>query len=317
MFQTKVAIPPTELNITYENSIMTLGSCFAENIGQKMQAVCFETDINPFGVLYNPVSISNSIRLLIENKPFTGNDIFKNRDLWQSFSHSSLFSATSPGKCLENINERFLRATSFLKQADFLLITFGTAWVYEERKSGSVVSNCHKLPARNFIRRRLTVDEIVADYSGLINELTTQFPRLKIIFSVSPIRHWKDGAHENNISKSTLILAIDELQRKFKTVDYFPAYEIQMDELRDYRFYASDMLHPSDVAVDYIWQRFSETYFDEVTTRMKKEFEQLLGDLSHRPLFPDSDEYLKFQQHVQKKKSDFEKKYPFLKSRLK
>ena len=316
MFQTKVDILKAEFNITYEDSIMTLGSCFAENIGRKMQDVCFETDINPFGVLYNPVSISNSIKLLIENKPFTDTDIFKSRDLWQSFSHSSLFSATSPERCLEKINERFWGAASFLERADFLLITFGTAWIYEERKSGSVVSNCHKLPASNFTRRRLTVDEMVADYSDLINDITTKYPRIKLIFSISPIRHWKDGAHENNISKSTLLLAIDELQQKFSEVHYFPAYEIQMDELRDYRFYASDMLHPSDVAVDYIWQRFSETYFDEVTTRIKKEFEQLLSDLSHRPLFPESDEYLKFQQHVQKKKSDFELKYPFLKNRL-
>jgi hypothetical protein len=316
MFQTKVDILPTDLKITYEDSIMTFGSCFAENIGRKMQDIYFETDINPFGVLYNPVSISNSIKLLLENVSFAENEIFKNRDLWQSFSHSSLFSATSPEKCLENINQRFSKAASFLLSTNFLLITFGTAWIYEERKSGSVVSNCHKLPASNFTRRRLTVGEIVADYSNLINELSTKFPHLKLLFSVSPIRHWKDGAHENNISKSTLLLAIDELQKKFGQVHYFPAYEIQMDELRDYRFYASDMLHPSDVAVDYIWQRFSETYFDEATTRMKKEFEQLLGDLSHRPLFPESDEFLKFQQYIHKQKTELEKKYPFLTNRL-
>ena len=316
MFQTKVAIPPTKLNITYEDRIMTLGSCFADNMGRKMQEVYFETDINPFGVLYNPISICNSIELLIENNEFTASDIFQQKELWQSFSHSSLFSATTAERCLENINERFRSAASFLTQTDFLIITFGTAWVFEEKRSGSVVSNCHKLPASHFVRRRLSVDEIVLDYSALILKLKTLFPKLKIIFSVSPIRHWKDGAHENNISKSTLLLAIAALQQQFDSVDYFPAYEIQLDELRDYRFYASDMLHPSDVAVDYIWQRFSETYFDAVTTGLKKELEQVVADLNHHPLFPESEEYRKFQKNTEKKITTLKKNYSFLENKL-
>lgn len=315
MFQTKVEIPKSDFNIAYEDRVMTLGSCFAENIGQRMQKLYFDIDVNPFGVLYNPVSIRNSIDLLIENRPFTHDNVFENRGLWQSFAHSSLFSDTSAEKCLSNINERFQHAATFLQRTDYLLITFGTAWVFEE-KSGRVVSNCHKLPTNNFVRRRLTVDEIVADYTALITRLAKIFPHLKIIFSVSPIRHWKDGAHENNISKSTLLLAIDALQKQFSQVQYFPAYEIQMDELRDYRFYASDMLHPSEVAVDYIWSRFSETYFDGITIGMKNEFEQLLGDLSHRPLHPESEEFEKFRHSVQKKKTALIKKYPFLENRL-
>lgn len=316
MFQTRVEIPPTDLRIGYEDRIMALGSCFAENIGGRMKDLYFEMDINPFGVLYNPVSISNSINMLIENRSFTEADLFQNRGLWQSFSHSSLFSATTAEKCLENINERFTDAVYFLQKTNCLIITFGTAWIYEEKKGGRVVSNCHKLPAANFRRRRLSVEEIVTDYSELVKRLSTLFPQLRIIFSVSPIRHWKDGAHENNLSKSTLLLAIEELQYEFENVEYFPAYEIQMDELRDYRFYAPDMLHPSDVAVDYIWQRFSETYFDETTTRMKKEFEQLLSDLSHRPLFPDSDEYEKFLKSTELRKLELINKYPFLVKRM-
>jgi hypothetical protein len=317
MFQTKVEIPPTDLKITYNDCIMTLGSCFAEHMGGKMEDVYFDTEINPFGVLYNPVSISNSIKLLLDNRSFTEEDLFQHRGLWQSFSHSSLFSATSAEKCLENINERFGDAIYFLQKTGILVITFGSAWVYEERESGRVVSNCHKLPANHFNRRRLTVNEIVADYSELIIRLETLFPHLDIIFSISPIRHWKDGAHENNVSKSTLLLAIDALQAEFENVHYFPAYEIQMDELRDYRYYAPDMLHPSQVAVDYIWERFSETYFDEATTLMKKEFEQLLADLSHRPLFPDSEEYEKFRRSTDKKKLELINKYPFLVKRMK
>ncbi|HEY6913366.1 MAG TPA: GSCFA domain-containing protein [Paludibacter sp.] len=317
MFQTNVEIPPTDLTITYGDRIMTLGSCFAENIGGRMKQLYFDTEINPFGVLYNPVSISNSIKMLIDNRPFTEDDLFQNRGLWQSFSHSSLFSATTAEKCLEAINERFHAAADFLRETNILVITFGTAWVYEEAKGGRVVSNCHKLPASSFIRRRLTVDEIVSDYSELVTRLKTLYPRLQIIFSVSPIRHWKDGAHGNNVSKSTLLLAIDALQNEFDNVHYFPAYEIQLDELRDYRFYASDMLHPSDVAVDYIWQRFAETYFDEATNRTKKELEQLQGDLSHRPLFPDSEEYEKFRRSTEKRKQKLISKYPFLVKRMK
>jgi len=317
MFQTKVQISSSPLKIGYENRVMALGSCFAENIGKRMNDASFLTEINPFGVLYNPVSISNSIELLIHNKPFTEKDLFQNKGLWQSFSHSSFFSGITAEKCLENINDRFQKAADFLAKTNFLLITFGTAWIYEEQKSGRVVSNCHKLPAMVFFRRRLTVEEIVTEYSKLINELTNKLPHLKLIFSVSPIRHWKDGAHENNISKSILLLSIEELQKQFEQVHYFPAYEIQMDELRDYRFYASDMLHPSDVAVDYIWEKFCQTYFDEPTSKIKIELEQLSTVLSHRPLHPQSEEYQKFQANITKKKEELIACYPFLNDRLK
>ncbi len=316
MFQTKVEITPSEVKITYEDKIMTLGSCFAENMGKKMQDSYFETDINPFGVLYNPVSIKNSIELLLKGKLLEENNLFENRGLWQSFSHSSLFSNTTAEKCLEKINSRLKPATDIFKKLNFLIITFGTAWVFEDKKSGRVVSNCHKLPAANFIRRRLSVDEIVSEYSILINRLNDKFPDLKLIFSVSPVRHWKDGAYDNNLSKSTLLLAVEELRINFSNVLYFPAYEIQMDELRDYRYYASDMLHPSDVAVDYIWSRFSETYFDDNTRKIKKEVEQLVADLSHRPLFPDSEEFEKFKLNIEKRKTELIKKYPFFKKRI-
>jgi len=317
MFQTKIEIPPTPLSITYTDAVMTLGSCFAENIGRKMEEICFDTEVNPFGVLYNPVSIINSIELLLDNKQFTPDDIFESRSLWHSFSHSSLFSAVSVEGCLDKINSRMTLASNFIRKANVLLITFGTAWIFEERKSGRVVSNCHKLPAAEFVRRRLSVEEIVTNYSHLVDTLSVKLPNLQLIFSVSPIRHWKDGAHENNLSKSTLLLAINELQKRFDQVHYFPAYEIQLDELRDYRFFASDMLHPSEVAVDYIWQRFSETYFDTATQDIKKEVEQLVSDLSHRPLQPDSEEFRKFRLSVEKRKVDIISSYSFLSNRIK
>ena len=316
MFQTKIEIPGTGFEISYQDKILTLGSCFAENIGQKMTNVFFETDINPFGVLYNPVSVKNSIELLLQNSIFTSEDIFEYKSLWQSFSHSSQFTGLSEMECLNNINSRLNLSGEFIQKTNVLLITFGTAWVFEEKKSGRVVSNCHKLPAGDFVKRRLTVEEIVNDFKTLIFNLQTLYPKLVIVFSVSPIRHWKEGAHENNVSKSILLLAIDELQKQHENIHYFPAYEILMDELRDYRFYARDMLHPSEVAVDYIWQRFSETFFSAETLLIKKKVEQLVADMSHRPFQPDSPEFKKFLENTEKRKSELLNEYPFLTNRI-
>ena len=317
MFQTKIDIPVSDIKISYKDSIMTFGSCFAENIGNKLETVFFETDINPFGVLYNPVSVKNSLELLIQNKSFSSEEIFENKSLWQSFAHSSLFNGLSEVECLNNINTRLISSAGFFQKTNVLLITFGTAWVFEEKKSGRVVSNCHKLPSGDFERRRLTVNEIVSDYNELIVTLQKLCPALNIIFSVSPIRHWKDGAHENNISKSILLMAIDELQKQHKQVHYFPAYEILLDELRDYRFYAPDMLHPSEVAVDYIWSRFSETYFSERTLQLKKRIEQLVADRAHRPYQPDSAEFKKFVEQTEKRKAEILHDFPFLTNRIK
>ncbi len=317
MFRTTIDIKPYSFRLDYQSNILTLGSCFSENMGLKMKNVFFKTEINPFGVLYNPVSILNSINLLLENKRFTTSDIFEYKSLWHSFAHSSLFSDISSEACLSKINERIESASEFMKNTDVLLITFGTAWVFTDKESGRVVSNCHKLPSGKFNRRRLTVDEITMGYSDLLTKLKALYPNLNVVFSVSPIRHWKDGAHENTISKSTLLLAVDALQNQFDNVHYFPAYELLIDELRDYRFYASDMLHPSDVAVEYIWTKFSASVFSDETLQLKKKLEQLAADSAHRPLHPSSPEYVLFKENAEKRKNEILQKYPFLADRIK
>jgi len=317
MFRTQVEIPHSPIKITYEDRVMTLGSCFSENIGNKMQDAYFLMDNNPFGVLYNPISIRNSIDLMLQNKRFTEEDLFLYQSMYHSFAHSGMFSDTTAEGCLKKINSRVEVSCDFLQQANFLLITFGTAWVFEDEKTGKIVSNCHKLPSTEFVRRRLTVQEIVGDYIALIHKMNTLFPNLQIIFSVSPIRHWKDGAHENNISKSTLHLAIDALQKYFLQVHYFPAFEIQLDELRDYRFYDADMFHPTDLAIDYIWKRFSDTYFSQKTQQLKKRLEQLALELAHRPLHPESIEYSYFLYKVEKHKSEIRTEFPLLADRIK
>ena len=316
MFSTQIDIPHSTVEITYNDRILTLGSCFAENIGTKLQEACFLTFINPFGVMYNPMSVAQGIRYLLSEKEFTAADLFQSGSLWNSLAHSSTFSATTADEALQKINSRLLAARYFLRETNVMMITLGTAWVFELVDTRKIVSNCHKLPASRFTRRRLSVDEIINEFTEVFGLLRNSYPGLKFIFTVSPIRHWKDGAHENTVSKSTLHLAVDALEKQFDFVHYFPAYEIMMDELRDYRFYASDMLHPSDVAVDYIWQRFGDTYFSSETLNLKKELERLRADLNHRPLHPETEEYRLFQLSVEKKKNGLIQDYPFLKERL-
>lgn len=316
-FRTEVQISKPAFSINYQHRIMTLGSCFAENIGKNMHEMFLDVDVNPFGVLYNPMSVLQSIETLLSKREFTEKDIFNHKGIWNSFSHSSQFSDTNKEQCLEKINSRLKSSSLFIEKAKVLVLTFGTAWVYEEKQNNSVVSNCHKLPSTVFIRRRLSVEEIVKAYSKLIEKLLTVNPDLKIIFSVSPVRHLKDTAHGNNLSKSVLLLAIDELCTQFNNTFYFSAYELLLDELRDYRFYADDMVHPSIVAIQYIWQKFSETFFDEESLDYFQEVRQLNNDLNHRPFFPDSDEFQLFTLNLNKRKLKLIEKYPVLKNKLK
>ena len=294
LFRTKVNIPRSEFEFGYQKNAVMMGSCFVENIGSKLESNKYDVDVNPFGVIYNPVSVCNSLRLLIEEKELVEDDLNFHNNLWFSFYHHSKFSNTDLSQCLFDINDGIKESSKNLKKADFLFITFGTAWVYELLSSASVVSNCHKLPAKDFNRYRLNVDEIVSIYKDLLVELLIYNPKIKIVFTVSPIRHWKDGANGNQLSKSTLLLAIDQLTDLFDQVSYFPSYEIVMDELRDYRFYSEDMLHMSDVAVKYIWQRFSETYITEESRQIQKEVEKFILASKHRPFNVSSDSHQTF-----------------------
>lgn len=315
-FRTEVQISKPAFSINYEHRIMTLGSCFAENIGKNMQEMYLDVDVNPFGVLYNPLSVLQSIEILLSKREFTEKDIFNHKSIWNSFNHSSQFSDTNKERCLEKINSRLKSSFLFIEKAKVLVLTFGTAWVYEEKQNGRVVSNCHKLPSTVFNRRRLSVEEIVEAYSKLIEKLQTVNPDLKIIFSVSPVRHLKDTAHGNNLSKSVLLLAVDELCVQFNNTFYFPAYELLLDELRDYRFYAEDMVHPSDLTIQFIWQKFIETFFDNVSQEYFRDVKQLNNDLNHRPFFPDSVEFQLFTLNLNKRKVKLIEKYSSLKNKL-
>ncbi len=308
---TPVHIAPSEEKITRHHRLMLLGSCFAENIGDKLEKFRFSVDINPFGTLYNPGSIAAALSQLLDNKPFTRNDIFKEGNLWHSFLHHSRFSHPDADTCLQHINARFSAAAESLRKTDLLILTWGTAWVYIENESGKIVANCHKLPASRFTRRRLSVEEMLQEWTPLLSRLFAINPDIKLLLTVSPIRHLKDGAHGNRLSKAALLLFCDELMQRYPDrCHYFPAYEIVLDELRDYRFYDTDMVHPSAQAIEYVWERFSETFFDKETIALHREWEALSRASQHRPLTPDKEAYRRFvEQHILRLE-EFHKKYP-------
>ncbi|MCD8137307.1 MAG: GSCFA domain-containing protein [Parabacteroides gordonii] len=290
---------------------LLLGSCFAENIETRLAGNKFNVDINPFGTLYNPASIAASLRLLLHPERFTAGDLLQYEGVYHSFAHHSRFSSTSETECLENINDRLFASAGKLRTTTYLVVTLGTAYVYRLKSSGEVVANCHKLPEKMFDRSMLTVTEIVSEWKKLLLSLWEQNPELKILFTVSPIRHWKDGAHGNQLSKATLLLAVDELQAAYpERIAYFPAYEIMMDELRDYRFYATDMLHPSELAIDYIWQRFTENFLSDETKGILKEWAEIQKAINHRPFQPESDAYKRFISQTLLKMERINEKFP-------
>lgn len=253
---TPVMVPQMPFRIDYSTGIVSIGSCFADEIGSRLQEGDFHVELNPFGALYNPASIAAAVRRLMEDCPIGMEDLVEHEGLWHSWHHHGSFSRSTAEETLAVCNGRIHQAHEALKEASLLMVTFGTAWVFE--KDGNIVANCHKLPPQEFTRRRMTVEEIVALWEPLLQELAACHPKLNVLFTVSPIRHMADGAHGNQLSKSTLLLAIDELLTKHlvPNAHYFPAYEIVLDELRDYRFFDEKMTHPTSVAVDIVWDRF-------------------------------------------------------------
>lgn len=292
---------------------MLIGSCFTEYIGTRLREMQFSTDINPFGVVYNPLSVKRSLELLMNKKQYTAEDLEFYNERYFSWDHHSDFSNAKADVTLKKINEKIKISSSFLRTAKYLFISMGTAWVYRLKRTGNIVSNCHKVPGKNFNRALLTTEIIENEYNKLLEELKGFNPDLKIIFTVSPVRHWKDGAHGNQISKSILHLAIMQIQEKIRDLcDYFPSYEILLDDLRDYRFYAEDLLHPNQLAIDYIWEKFIEYYFNENTKRQLSEIEKLVKASNHRFYDPSSRKSLEFCEKQKAKLERIKEELPFL-----
>ena len=290
-----------------------LGSCFTEYVGDFLYKYLFDVTVNPFGVIYNPLSVKRGLEALMHKDQYSEDDLDLHNELWFSFDHYTKYSDTTKAGALGKINADFLVAKQQLQSAAFLIITFGTAYTYRYKASGEIVCNCHKIPASEFDRFLLSPKSIIQEYSKLIPELLALNPELQIIFTVSPVRHLKDGLKENQRSKATLLLAIHELADHFpESVHYFPAYEIMMDDLRDYRFYDEDFVHPNKQAIEYIWERFLETAITSESQSIISEIVPLLKDKGHRPLHTDTTAFRKFAEQRAKKEQDLKKKYPFL-----
>lgn len=280
--RTKVNIEPSPVKITYNDGVMFIGSCFASSIGSRMEMGHMPVMINPAGAVFNPVSVCNTIETIISGKEFTKDDLSFHDGMWFSYYHYTDFSSDDPVKVLDKINRKSKEAFDFLKSAGFLFITLGTARIYRLKKTGVIVSNCHKIPSAQFIPELLTVSDIVTLWERQLDRLQTLFPKLKVVFTISPVRHWKDGAHGNQVSKSILFLAVEELLNHSASLQYFPAYELVMDDLRDYRFYNDDMLHPSDTAINYIWEVFSGCYLESKTIKTYNEVVKITKACNHR-----------------------------------
>lgn len=311
-FRTQIQIDQSQKPIEHTDKISTIGSCFAENIARYLIQLRFYVLDNPFGVLYNPASIYNSLNLILSKKSFTENDLINYDDLWHSWYHHSSFSHQDQDECLSRINNRIQEANVFLKNCNYLIITYGSAYVYEHIESGLIVSNCHKIPSDKFSKYRLNLSQIekyIQDTANLAKKLN---PSIQIIFSVSPIRQLKDGMIENQLSKSSLILGLHNALSDIEYCSYFPAYEILMDDLRDYRFYRSNLTHPNEIAVEYILEKFSETWLSENCQSIIKDIDRINQARSHKLFFPGSSKAQTFIRNQLIYISDLEKKYPYV-----
>ncbi|MCB0506687.1 MAG: GSCFA domain-containing protein [Bacteroidetes bacterium] len=305
-FRTNISIPTSTFTIQYNDGILLIGSCFTENIGRYLQYFGFDVNINPFGIIYNPISIFNVLQEIHINKQYSNADLLLHNDLYISLMHHGKFSNANAEVVLSEIQKELSQAHEFLKQANVLIISLGTALVYHHKEQNKIVSNCHKLPANVFEKRFLKVDEIKQTFSNL----KQAFQDKKIIFTVSPVRHWRDGAIKNQRSKSILLESIHQLVEENENCFYFPSYEIMMDELRDYRFYEADMLHPNEVAIKYIWQQFSSTYFSTETKNINQEIEKGRLLFQHKIKHQHTKEHQLFEQKKQAFIQAFKQKNP-------
>ena len=290
---------PASYKINYGERLLLMGSCFTENIGLKLQAHLFETLENSHGILFNPVSVQNALMDIIANKKYTELDLFLLNDVWNSWHHHSRFSGVTQTEALDKMNGAIQEAHSYLKSAHHLVITLGSAWLYTLNENvpnhmGMVVANNHKAPANWFTRKLLQPQELLSNLQSLVAALQSFNPNLHIVFTISPVRHLREGLVENNRSKAVLIQAVHDLVSMEKNIEYFPAYEYVIDDLRDYRFYSEDLVHPNYAATQYVWEKLIDTYMSAETQSIMKQVAELQLAFNHKPFFSGSTEHQKF-----------------------
>lgn len=311
-FFTVVDVQQFPFSLSHQDKIVAFGSCFTEHIATNLENYKFPLLANPYGISFNPISIHQSIQEILDQKEYKVDQLAFHNGLYHSWNHHSAFSHPDPEQVLDHINNKIKTARPFLAQSKVLFITWGSAYVYELRSTGEVVNNCHKYPDILFSRKLLSTTEITTAYQQLFAHLWALNPDLHIVLTVSPVRHWRDGLIENNRSKSTLILAAHELTSAFNSVTYFPAYELVIDELRDYRFYADDLVHPSSQAIKYVWDKFVHASMDEETQRLTKRIEKINRARHHRPLHADSLAHKQFRKQIYQEVLELAERYPQL-----
>ena len=308
--QTHISLSKNIKNlIDYNSKVILLGSCFSDNIGKKLRYHKFQSVLNPFGILFHPKAIESVIKNAITKKEYTEEDVFFFNERWQSFTTHSKLSASSKEEALNQLNQGSALINTALKSSTHIIITLGTSWVYRFLASGKIVANCHKVPQHKFKKELLPITEINKSLSSIISLVRKVNPNINFIFTISPVRHLRDGFIENQQSKSHLISALHQIIKNQKNIFYFPSYEIMMDELRDYRFYKEDMIHPNQIAINYIWEKFYENWLSDEAIDLKKQVIKIQRGLEHKPFNTDSNEYREFLSSLQKKIKALKKKY--------
>ncbi len=289
---------------------MLMGSCFVENIGSKLEYSKFPVLQNPFGIVFHPMAMERLIRRIVSRNLFTGSDLLLKNDQYLSLETHSIMNRSNAEECVLNLNESLETSYEFLREADVLVLSLGTAWGYEHESLDGVAANCHRIPQKEFEKKLSSIDEITNSLKGIAKSLREINKDIKVLYTLSPVRHWKDGVVQNQRSKAHLHAAIQAAVEVDAESYYFPSYEILLDELRDYRFYANDMLHPNEVAIDYIWNRFSEAYFNESTKQLNTEIDKVQKSLAHRPLAENSLDHKKFLTKLKAKIEEIQQKHP-------
>lgn len=311
--QTNITLNPQQHNqIDYNSKLLLLGSCFTENIGDRLAYFKFQNIVNPFGIIFHPKAIENLVLNAINEKVYTPKDVFFHNERWHCFDVHSALSSTTTKELLESLNTAVASTKKRITESTHVIITLGTAWAYRFIESDTIVANCHKIPQKKFLKEILSVNDIAESLEAISTLIRSVNNNTSILYTVSPVRHLKDGFVENTQSKAHLISAIHEVIEPRKNIHYFPSYEIVLDELRDYRFYKEDMIHPNKIAIDYIWEKFSNVWMSDTTNKMIREIETIQKGLSHKPFNRNSKQHQKFLSNLEGKISLLQKEYPFI-----
>ncbi|MBW8683101.1 GSCFA domain-containing protein [Chitinophaga rhizophila] len=311
-FRLTFPVAPLSVPLRYTDKILMVGSCFAEEIGQRLQQYHFDAILNPHGILYNPISITQALHTYLDRKHYTAADLFSHNDLWHSWDHHSRFSGMDQEEVLAGINAAQDVASARLEDADWLIITLGSAFTYTLANANQVVGNCHKVPSASFHKRLLSPPDAISALDNLMHRLFFRNRKVKIMFTISPVRYIRDGVIENNLSKAILMQTVHHLVNKFDRLYYFPGYELVIDDLRDYRFYNEDLVHPNELAVDYVWDHFTDKCLGEEDKLILPRVGEIIRARQHKPFNPDSSQHKQFLQTYARKTKLLIEEFPFL-----